>query len=224
MTELPPAPTISSIRLDGDGSGTLSIKLVETRTYEELVEQKTEGNRKTYVYEQMQARAVNVMRLSSTGILELRIQSHLNRSQYHEDIKRVWSCMDDFFPEAKFSRHSLQKLKERIWKNRDTLEGKIRVSDVRLEDDKGFPITASTPKADSNLAGHAGAVNSIQAFLDAGAHQKSAGVWWVKQENGIPSTDIHILLSGESNEFALTATCTKADYEYVLAQFTRIGL
>jgi hypothetical protein len=34
---------------------------------------------------------------------------------------------------------------------------------------------------------------------------------------------VHVLLGGDMNEFAVTAACTKADYEFVLDRILRHG-
>ena len=40
---------------------------------------------------------------------------------------------------------------------------------------------------------------------------------WFKKASGL-SSDSHVLLTGESNEFALPANCSEEDYKYVLNQ------
>ena len=37
----------------------------------------------------------------------------------------------------------------------------------------------------------------------------------------LPSRDVHVLLKGALNEFAVTAKCSKQDYEYVLTQLRK---
>jgi hypothetical protein len=71
--------------------------------------------------------------------------------------------------------------------------------------------------------------NSLDEFLKHKAYCDTSNVWWLKgggkqAENEfdmIPSKDVHVLLRGAINEFAVTAKCSKQDYEYVLDQLRR---
>jgi hypothetical protein len=224
VTVLPEKPTIVDIRHGREQGGSLGVKVVETRVYEELEAEVSQGNKRVLTYVTKKARAVNVVRLSSVGILEVRIRSHSSAVDYDGDIKRIWGKLAEFFPTASFQPLPLAKLKTRLWEDRDTLKDLLRFSDAKMKDNLGFLVSAATPKKQSDLATNDGAVAAIHSFLASGAHQESSNVWWKVQEGGVPSTDIHVLLSGKANEFTMTASCTKADYEYVLAQFTRLGL
>ena len=37
----------------------------------------------------------------------------------------------------------------------------------------------------------------------------------------LPSKDVHVILKGKLNEFAIPAQCSKQDYEYVLNQLRK---
>lgn len=52
--------------------------------------------------------------------------------------------------------------------------------------------------------------------MDQNAYCDDANVWFKKSD--ALSQKTHVMLSGENNEFALPANCTKGDYEYVLGQ------
>jgi hypothetical protein len=60
-----------------------------------------------------------------------------------------------------------------------------------------------------------GAAESIDKFRGHGAHCDSSNIWFRPVE-GIFTREIHVLVSGLSNEFAVTANCTRTEYEYVL--------
>ena len=77
------------------------------------------------------------------------------------------------------------------------------------------PIAASTGTEQADLFKDSGASGSIDHFLDKGAHCDAENIWWVRR-GGVIDREIHTLLSGENNEFAVTAACTRTEYEYVL--------
>jgi len=229
VTTYPDTPTVSGIRYQHGEGATLSVKVVETRVYEKLVNEKIRGDQRIYYYRRVRARAVNVMRLSSIGVLEVRIKSHtksrITGASYLDDIARIWKGpLEKFFPRTKFEPLSLQDLQNRLWERRHELTDVLRFSDSKMKDAHGFTMMASTPKAESDLAASVGSVNAMEEFLASGARQVSENIQWKKQDTGIPSDDIHVLLSGERNEFTVSGSCTKAEYDYVLAQFTRIGI
>ncbi|MGB8166253.1 MAG: hypothetical protein WCF18_02105 [Chthoniobacteraceae bacterium] len=222
LTTLPASPTISGIRFVEDATGaSLSIKVVETRKYEERKEEIKRNGVRIVTYTPKKARAVNVVRLSSLGILEVRIRSH-SSDDYDPDIKKTWhELLPDFFPVAEFKSHPLDKLKAALWEKRAAMTKLYRFSDAKMRDEFGCTIAAATPKRESDLSTIS--VAAVQSYLDDGAYQESSGMWWNQQKEGGPTTDIHVWLSGKTNEFTLRASNTKEDFEYVLAQFTRIG-
>jgi hypothetical protein len=65
-----------------------------------------------------------------------------------------------------------------------------------------------------------GAALSLDAFFEHHGYCDSSNIWWLKssEEPPIPSKDVHVLLSGATNEFAVTARCSREDHEYVLRQ------
>lgn len=223
-TILPLLPTVTEIRFAKTEGASLSVKLVETREIEEFLRKSKRRNRTSWMYETIKVRAVNVLRLSSLGILEIRVQTYAENVSYVEEIQRMWKgALERFFPAENFSSLSLTPLKKKLWEKRDELGDALRFSDSRLRDPKGFTIAASTPKAASDLLANVGSVDAISSFLDSGGIQEGAAIWWKKQANNTPSCDVHTLLPGAANEIIFTANSTRADYEYVLAQFTRIG-
>jgi hypothetical protein len=221
----PDKPTITEIRTGGTSDrASVTIKLVERREETKLIDQKTNGAFVTKTWEIVPARAVNVFRLWGTRILEVRVQSRSGGSTYQEDIDRLWGTdVRRFFPPDEFSPIPLTNIKSSLWKDRLLYKNLLRFSDSRVKNDHGITVSAATGDDDSDLSDDSGAEDSVNAFLKKGGYWASSNVWWKSQENGIPSRDIHVLLSGQSNEFAVTANCNRVDYEYVLGELARIG-
>lgn len=54
--------------------------------------------------------------------------------------------------------------------------------------------------------------------MEVDGYCSSSNVWFLEGPSGIPSKKIHVLLSGEMHEFAITMHCRKADYDYVIGK------
>jgi len=216
VLDLPEKPTLVAIRHETENNqARMVLKLIESREERELVDTRTEGRRIIKEWEIKNIRAVNVARLHSSGLLEIRIQSHLNSTKYEEDLNKIRMALKDFLPPNVFSPFSLAKAKAHLWESRETLKKKIRFSDSTMSNSFGTTLVASTGAEEADLFNDKGATGSIDHFLGHGAHVDSSNIWWLPVD-GVCDREIHMLLSGLNNEFAITANCTKIEYEYVL--------
>jgi hypothetical protein len=216
IVDLPEKPTLTEIREDNaDGQARWVFKIIEARREKEFVGEKTQGDRIIREWLLKDIRAVNVARLHANGFLELRIQSHLNTTKYEADVRRMWLALKEFLPPKLFKEFHLTKAKSQLWQERDTLKKKIRFSDSTMINNFGTTLVASTGAEENDLFEDSGATESIDHFLEHGAYTDSSNIWWRPLE-GETNREVHMLLSGRSNEFAITASCTKLEYEYVL--------
>ncbi|MFO1498379.1 MAG: hypothetical protein U1G07_08310 [Verrucomicrobiota bacterium] len=216
IEEIPSVPTFTQIREQTDPKGRCWVfKVVESRRERRFLSETEEGNRLRREWEFIPVRAVNVACLHETGLLELRVQGHWSSTQYQDDLDRFWEMIKDFLPPGRFAPFSLAKAKAYLWANRASLKHRIRFSDSRMRNNAGTTLTASTGAAQADLFEDSGAAASLDRFLDHGAHCDSSNVWWRPVE-GVLTREVHTLLSGLSNEFAVTASCTRSEYEYIL--------
>lgn len=216
VEDLPESPTITQIRREEkDGRSAWVFKIVEKREEKTFVGETTDGDRFRKEWKIGFVRAVNVLKLHDSGLLEMRIQSHISSSRYEADINRVWNMVRDFLPPNKFVEHSLRKAKNRMWDKRDELKKKIRFSDSTMRNDIGNTIIASTGSETADLFEDSSIGPSLDQFLQHGGHCDSSNIWF-RPCDGVMSREIHVLLYGRNNEFAVTATCARNEYEYVL--------
>jgi hypothetical protein len=229
ILDQPSSPTIADVRLEGEGdSQALVAKVVERRTYQRFIDQRSEGEFLIRRYRELTVRAVNLFRLRSDGLLELRIFTHENSSDYRSDISKMWTLLSFLFSPSDFKEVPLGKTKAKLWKSRNALGTVLRYSDSTLRNALGTALSASAGDEQSSLFNDPGASNSLDEFLKHKAYCDTSNVWWLKGggtrgENdfdALPSKDVHILLKGAINEFTVTAKCSKQDYEYVLDQLT----
>lgn len=217
VQNMPEKPTLTQIRHeDRDTHKCVVFKIVEKRRERLFLGESEEGDVVTKRWRNRDVRAVNVGCLHASGLLEIRIRSHLSSRQYSKDLNRIWQLLKDFLPPTLFKPYSLDKAKSRLWENKKSLKKMLRYSDTTLRNRKGNTIIASTGTESATLFDDDGTTGSLDHFLEhGGAYCDSSNIWW-RPVDGILSREIHMLLSGLNNEFAITAECSKGEYEYVL--------
>lgn len=220
VLDQPQEATVSAVRWDTDKRGRcLVAKVIERR--QKLVPQPAENGEANddgeFVekrWRKVPVRTVNVMRLYASGLLEVRIQAHSHASDYTQAISSLWNLLSALFPPAGFDSLSLAKAKNELYRRKDEFKSLVRFSDSTLRDDMGAVITAGTGSEQSSLFANKCAAEGVGAFLKAGGHCDEFNIWWLAQKNALPSADIHMLISGQPNEFSVTGSCSKDDFEY----------
>lgn len=224
ILDQPDEPTVSDVRWETANIDlSLIVKVIEKRRYRKLISQREEGNRLFVEYEFYDERAVNVARLHHDGILELRIGTHTNSSKYDSDIERFRQIVAPIIPLDGFREWSVQKAKNNLWTKRAESRTSVRWSDSRLRNDNGTVITAATRDMEASLDDDEGAASSVDAFMEhADSRCEASNIYFIKgPPEGTPSKDIHVILAGQLNEFALTANCNERDYNYVFNEIKR---
>jgi hypothetical protein len=218
----PATPTIVDVRLEGVGRGQmLTIKEIELRTHQRYERTEHDGDFLRKIYKIHKERVVNLARLHATGFLEIRIGSHANSSKYEQDINRFWTHIFKLLPPKEFMEVSLSKAKSNVLVNRKSLGQLIRYSDSTLRNDNGVVLRAATGSDGSDLASDKGAQNSIDAFMAEDGECEGLNFFF-RPAAGLPK-EVHVLLFGEVNEFAIPANCTEGDYRYVLDQIRSLN-
>jgi hypothetical protein len=223
VLDQPERPEITDIRWEyilPEKPHQFFIKIIETRETVELLSEESSGDIVTKKWRKINERAVNLFKLRDDGLLELRITSQSNSTKYKSKVDHMWRLVIDFLPRESFQEISLHRAKNRLWCDRHLLQDKIRFSDVTLKNDTGNTIKAVTGSPASNLYEDDGINNSMEVFIKHDAYCDSHNIWFkILSESGQDKQrEIHVLLSGEINEFAITAHCSSQEYEYVYDQ------
>lgn len=217
--ELPEKPTIVDIRILQHGTHdpvSLTIKIVEKRlikTFQSEVIDREAGEI-TKKYSFTEKRAVNVVTLDHEGLLELRIASQDNSTKYTELVRVIQNCIRKFIPQDGFSAVSLSEAKNKIHQNRATLSSEFRYSNSTAVNDLGAVLQISSSSQDDNLSSDNGSMTAIDSFLASDGHVTGTNVY-AKLPGTTPQREIHLLLSGDINEFAVPVACSAGDYSYV---------
>lgn len=165
-------------------------------------------------YDEERKRAVNMAKLYEDGQLELRIASQDSSTRYHDNVQALFSAIKRLIPADEFESVSLQTAKTRIWNDRVRLAEDIRYGRSEARNDYGFSISVNTPSQEDNITKDTGSAGALEIFL-AEEGQVVGSNLYLKIRDSDPPREVHILLSGEVNEFAIPAACSAEDFSYV---------
>lgn len=215
------------IRIDDDRKGTRSVvmKAVDVRVHKKQVAIERVGNRETVTYEYENDRAVNLLVVRSDGLVEARIQSYKNALDYEKEAGLLFDKAAGILDTIKLVPLSLTRARIKLVNERKKYAHLVRFADNQLRDKEGRTYTVSTATRQQDLyAAGSATEKSLEAFLSVGTPAcDEIDCFWVRR-NGVdvPSTEIHTLIMGADNEFAVTAHCTRKDYEYVLSNIVHL--
>jgi len=224
VLEQPSDPQIVDVRWETAKTDlSLTIKEVSSRKYRRHLDTEQHDGKIYEVYGIVEERAVNVAKIHRNGLLEIRIASISNSNKYDSEVHRFRGHIKSLIPIDSFSELSLSVAKDRLWTERATLQKLIRYSDSTIRDEAGNALRAVTGSIQSDLSANPAVGNSLDYLLeqDENSYCEGANIWFNKSSE--LSADIHVLLTGDLNEFALPANCTEGDYNYVLHQLRQFN-
>jgi hypothetical protein len=222
--ELPDDPTFVDVRtIVNNGKSKIIVKQVETRTTNQYLHSTFDAatSQMSKVYSVIKKRAINIACLHSDGLLEIRISSQDNSTKYEKNVRTFFNALAPLINYGEFRAIGLHKAKTEIWENRKALSKEIRYNNSVAKNDLGIQLNISTATYDENLSEDVGAENALQAFIDEDGQVTSSNIHFVVP--GVPEKEVHVLLGGDMNEFAITAACTTEDYEYVCGKILSLN-
>lgn len=223
LYDFPTTPTIADIRwVTANQDTELVVKEIQTKEHYKLasVDHTESGMLKTYT--KIQERGVNIARLHRNGNLEIRVAARSGSVSYREDLLFFRKRIEKIVPMLGFVQTPLRKAKDALWNSRALYDGKIRYSEIAVRNDDDYVLKAVGGSLESNVSSNQASVSSLQSFIEMEGQCESFNLWFSKAHT--PSKrDVHFLLSGEVNEFAINASCTLDDYEYVLSELRALN-
>jgi hypothetical protein len=213
----PENATISDIRWD---AGALVVKVISKLSKYEAVDE-TQDADGFFVkrYKVVSSRVVSVVKVNVSGLVEIKISSKHNSTRYAEDVLSLLNMLKAILPMKDIigSPVSLYASKTGIWERRGELAGVIRFSDATLKNSLGYSLKAATPTRDYDLLEDEGVNTSMTTFQGRDIYCDTNNIFFKSVEGcATPSKEVHVLMSGEGNEFAITTYCKDEDYNYVL--------
>ncbi|HEY6527128.1 MAG TPA: hypothetical protein VIZ65_00420 [Cellvibrionaceae bacterium] len=219
--DIPNSPTIVDARIE---SGKLVIKIADFREIKIFQGQHLDvaGTKLTMTYQYERSRSTSVAVLHDTGVLEIRVSSKSNWSKYADDVYTVWGLIDPFIGKDRFHEVSLVTAKNKLGDTTDKATADFLITNRKIVDAYGASFEGSAGDPDKDLRDHK-RMRALDSEMDDGTYCDSAKVCLKKNENGLPSENMRILLGGRSNEFAITAKCTKQDYDYAFNRLWKLN-
>lgn len=213
----PDNATIADIRWD---TGALVVKVISKRSSFEAVDEIRDADGYFVKrYKEASSRVVSVVKVHTSGLVEIKISSKHNSTRYYDDVLALLGMLKEFLPVRDIigSPVSLYTSKTGIWERRHELADVIRFSDATLKNNMGYSLKAATPTKENDLLEDEAVNNSMTSFQGNGTYCDTNNIFFKRVEgHATPSKEIHVLMSGEGNEFAITTYCKDEDYNYVL--------
>ncbi|MET3051701.1 hypothetical protein ABXV19_07730 [Pseudomonas alkylphenolica] len=225
--EMPESPEVVDIRLDdapnGSGPLSLTIKVCETRESSKLVDDNldTNKNQRVKVYQITKKRAISIAHLDRSGLLQIRIASRDNSTKYHEQVSAMIATILKYVPIGSFEQVSLSKAKDTMYYKQEDFAGIIRYTTTTAMNDYGISMNLAAPNLSKGLSEDDGSSAAMKGFMDKKGFVTGSNIWFIMPSDA--SRQIHVLLSGERNEFAVTGTCTPGEYSYVIEKILSLN-
>ncbi|KPH89194.1 hypothetical protein AMS57_18270 [Pseudoalteromonas undina] len=224
VLDKPEEPTISAVRFDKDGCFVL--KAISTRTRYEYIGDVVENDILQKRYNIIKSRAISLFKLHTSGLVEIRISSKSHTTKYQEDVDAFLKMLEPIVPRLKVTSFPLClfNAKNKIWENKNTLSDVLRFSDATLKNNNGTTLRAATGDRDSDLLDDKAAASSMEQFTGDDVYCETNNIFFKKVKGQeVPSREVHVLMSGEVNEFTITAYCKDSDYEYILKNLLKFN-
>jgi hypothetical protein len=225
--EMPEAPEIVDIRLEDapndSGPISLTVKICETRESSKLVDDSLNAamNQRTKTYQISKKRAISIAHLDREGLLQIRIASRDTSTKYHEQLSAIISMILKFVPINVFEPVSLSKAKETLYNKQQDFAGIIRYSTTTAMNDFGISMNLAASNMSKDLSEDGGSSAAMKSFMAEKGFVTGSNIWFIMPDDA--SRQIHVYLSGERNEFAITATCTPGEYSYVIEKILSLN-
>jgi hypothetical protein len=224
--EMPKGLVLVDVRFEVSGNRTsLVIKGVNVRRKKFLVGTESTGNREIITYEWEEDRAVTVLRVSSNGLTEVRVQSYQNAVNYVQEAEDLFAKCAGIVDRFSFGDFSLARARLYMIRERKSLTKTVRFGENSLRSKKGAALRLSTGNWTANMFDDDDELDgSVESFLAKGKGRSNCDTvncTWLKSVGTAEITaDIHTYIGGANNEFVIIPQCERSDYEYVLEKIT----
>lgn len=221
IIDIPAQPIIAEVRLVGSTDDQqIIIKYIEQRYIRKedtFKEWKQDGKILTS-YDLVPYRAANVVRISRSGLCEVRIHSHSEAFDYESEALAQLENLAPLLSKSEFRPFSLAKARKFLC---DAAHRKDAREIFELRHTEHFDLgdgrlRTSVGGLSSSMLDNKAVTDAIDAFQKSESTVHRAG-FSLKECREIQRR-ININLSGGDNEFFMSAKVTRSEYEYALHQ------
>lgn len=175
-------------------------------------------------------RRIKLARLRPNGLLEVRLSTVSTGGRQHNYQKEATEFLELFsylIEPSHFSPARLDKFRKKIWEVRDEDRIVIPTHDGAAATGERMTLRARDRRSDVSTNIACGVAYDAFMKVDGSTPDQAEIVWKRQETSGAPSTDVVVRLSGASSgvahEFSIRQHCTRADFEYVLAEIRKYG-
>lgn len=224
IVEMVPGLQLVGMRHETDGKGTAFVaKLLNVRKYmEQNGKPEINGKHRTIHQVEKEDRAVDIFRLRTDGLTEVRIQSHRNAVNYADEAEEVFAKLTGIVDRMKFPDFSLMKARRFLLENGPKLTNEYAFGAGVAKTKKGGSVSLGAHVFGQGMFDGGddemeGALETLKQKAGGRLNCDNANCMLKKQTTG-PTADIHIYVGGKNNELSIIPHCSKADYQHVLAK------
>jgi hypothetical protein len=199
----------------------LSFKFVERRTVVVTEREPTaDGYRVRKTTEEV--RAINIVRLDKSGLLEFRIATKSGTADYVAIVNELWPRLENFFPRTNFAEKDLTKVRQFFIINpSEAVKRRVRVrlSSGKNTDGTRFALAMGAPAG--NLMDSAENIKGIAALAGSNTRLGHTTLGFLAQNSGLPNRELTAVITDAVNEVRIRQNCTQREYEYIRGEIAR---
>lgn len=223
FVNLPDTPTIVEVRRDRKGAcNSIIVKVVEKRLHKRKKSTEEDKGDLIVRYSQETYRAVNVVRVSSDGIVEVRIFSHKETASYDGEAWALLQRISPLVPVTKWESLPLGTLRNNLLdpKKRNEMKKNFRLSNTQQRDANGNRLQAAVGAFSSDIYDSQGLIGSLDLFgRDKNSSNCDRALVYVIQERSNEreiAVSLHGDTNGQPNEISVGVKLSRKEYEHVL--------
>lgn len=167
-------------------------------------------------------RAIDVVSLFESGLLEFRIATMSGTPNYNAIVAELWEALKGFLQPSDFKEKDLSKLRRRlVVRPSSTIRSLVRVRRASGQDRDGVKFTIGMAKPSGDLLDSTAAVDGIEKLASPIARLGNTFLGFLPQNGGFPSRELGVHLTSLVNEISVLMNCTRQEYEYIRDHVTK---
>jgi len=213
----PDKPTVTEVRIgDGDNTDAFVVKIAQTLHRKKPGELLELGGRTVWVSEQVPYRAVDVLKVHSNGLIEIRVHTRSNSISYPGAAMAVLNVAHGFFNTVAIPELSLTSVKAYLSdpKNRPKLSKRFEVYEADFKNDQGDRMQSSSLQDRGGIFS-SNVMPEVIGQFSSGEHDPYCERVRVSYKMG-DVKKINIILTENANEIITTSNLSRDDYDEVL--------
>jgi hypothetical protein len=167
-------------------------------------------------------RAVDVVTLFDSEILEFRIATISGTQDYNAIRDELWNELQDYIPRSDFKERDLSKLRRKfVVRPSASVRSLVRVRRASGQDRDGVKFDVGMAKPTGDLLDSTAAVDGIEKLASPIARLGNTFLGFLPQQTGVPRRELGVHLTAAVNEISVLMNCTREEYEYIRGQIAR---